>query len=107
MVEMPKCLPDPSLVPERLDGRELARLIGGDPARDEARHGGDADPDDDEGELDLRRENLVDGHRDQRPESDAEDPADRREERRLEQELPPDVAPPRAESAPHADLFRA
>src|SRR5450756_536059 len=94
-----------SFVPQRLHRRQGARLGGGDPAGDDTGERRDSDPDQDEGETDLRGKDLVDGERDPRAESHADDAAERGEQRRLEQELPADIPPPGAESAPNADLL--
>src|SRR5512143_383843 len=59
-----KSLLMPSFVSQGLDRRQLARLGGGEPAGQQARDRRDSDPDQDEREPHLRREDLVDRHGD-------------------------------------------
>src|SRR5262245_46707131 len=93
------------LIAQRLHGRQLARLIRGDPAGHDARHRRDGHAEEDEREFDLRREELFHRQRDENADDDADDSPDRRKQRGLEEKLPADVAPPRPERPPNADLL--
>src|SRR6266849_9339073 len=93
------------LIPQRLDRRQAARLRGRNPAGKKPGHRRHADADQNEGGLHLRGKDLVDGKRDEPTQGDADRAAHRRKQRGLEQELPPDVAPPGSQGAPHADLL--
>src|SRR6266540_1367298 len=97
--------PDISFVPQRLDRRQLPGLRRRDQARGEAGQRRHANADQDEGELDLSREDLSHHEGDQRAERHPDHAPDRGEQRCFQQKLPSDVAATGSQSPPDSDLL--
>jgi hypothetical protein len=89
----------------RLDGREPRGGRGGGQPRDDARERGRPQPDGDEGEPNLGREDLAHGHGHDGPTQDAHDAARRGQDRRLHEELALDVPAACAQGHPQPDLL--
>src|SRR5215212_7938239 len=96
------------LIAQRLHRRQPGRLDRRKDAGDESREHGNGKAADDQRRPDERRQR---GHRredfaDDVAEEDSHCAADERQQRRLGQELPEDVAAPRSDRPPDADLPR-
>src|SRR5260221_10141545 len=96
-----------SLIPQRLHRGELGRGGRGRQAGREARDRRRREADQDEAQLHLRGEDLVHGQGHQRSRHHAARAAERRQQRRLHQELPLDVALPRPQRHAQPDLRSA